>query len=104
MKIKATVCLFVTLLMVVSAYSAGSMSLNTCDGPTGGGPVENLEVTKKVWNGEDWVDEYVAELGEKVTFNITITYSADCGYKATNIVSYFLFSFYIIFFFKEIKD
>lgn len=43
-----------------------------------------LEVTKKVWNGSEWVDDAVVEHGI-VTFNITITYHAGCGYVATDI-------------------
>ncbi|RLF32678.1 MAG: hypothetical protein DRM98_03485 [Thermoplasmata archaeon] len=50
-------------------------------------PCGEIEVTKKAWDGESWVDSYNAELGETVTFNITITYHAGCGYIATNIVA-----------------
>ena len=49
----------------------------------------DLEVSKKVWNGSAWVDHAIVDHGI-VTFNITITYHAGCGYVATdiNVVDY----------------
>jgi fimbrial isopeptide formation D2 family protein/uncharacterized repeat protein (TIGR01451 family) len=47
-----------------------------------------IEVTKKIFDGCQWVDHYDAEIGEEVLFNITITYHAgtDNCFKATDIV------------------
>jgi len=46
----------------------------------------SIDVTKKIFNGCEWVDSYDAELGEDVLFNITITYHAGCGDTLTDIV------------------
>lgn len=87
---KTAISIVLTLLIIASAFSAMSVNANelsACnDVPDGGDEiVENLEVTKEIWNGDGWVDEYTAEIGETVTFKITITYHEICGYKATNI-------------------
>jgi len=83
---KTKLSILLALLMVVSTFSVGSVNADDGCSALEGEPAGNLEVVKKIWNGTDWVDEYTAEIGEHVTFNITITYTAGCGYKATNIV------------------
>lgn len=46
----------------------------------------SIDVTKRIWNGCEWVDSYAADVGEDVLFNITITYHAgSSGYKLKNI-------------------
>jgi len=88
---KTTLSIVLTLLMIASAFSAVSVNaiqLNTCSDPPLGSTsyVENLDVTKQIWNGTAWVDEYTAEVGETVNFKIKITYHEVCGYKAKDIV------------------
>jgi len=83
---KTKLSILLALLMVVSTFSVGNVNADDGCSILEGEPAGNLEVVKKVWNGTDWVDEYTAEIGETVTFNITITYTAGCGHKATNIV------------------
>ena len=46
---------------------------------------ENLDVSKKVWDGINWVESINAEIEDVVIFNITIIYTPNCGYEATNI-------------------
>ena len=45
----------------------------------------DLEISKKIWDGSAWVDHAVVFDHGIVTFNITITYHAGCGYVATDI-------------------
>jgi fimbrial isopeptide formation D2 family protein len=86
MKNETKISIVLALMMIVSTLAVGTVNADPgCYGPLSGGPEENLEVVKKVWNGTAWADEYTAEVGESVQFKITITYYEVCGYKATNI-------------------
>lgn len=80
---KKKISIAMALLMVVSTFAIGTVNV-TADGETI--PEENLDVCKTIWNGNAWVDEYYAEVGETVTFNITVTYYENCGYLATDII------------------
>lgn len=46
-----------------------------------------IDVSKKVWNGEEWADTATHYFGESVLFNFTITYNKNCedGLWATEI-------------------
>lgn len=85
---RTKISLVMALLMIVSAVSAaGTVTANDCNFvETLGCPVENLDVVKKVWNGTAWTDEYYAEVGETVTFKITVTYTEVCGYLAKDFI------------------
>ena len=86
MKNKTKMSIILALMMIVSTFAVGTIKADECFRPLSEGPIGGpLIVEKTVWNGTEWVDEYIAEIDEHVTFNITITYTADCGFKATNI-------------------
>ena len=85
MKNKIAISIILTLLMVVSTFSvATGTTTEVCSVPEDPEPGE-IEVVKQVWNGSAWTDEYEAEVGENVSFKITITYHKTCGFKAINI-------------------
>lgn len=74
--------LVISALLVISTFGGVPLSAKGND--------ESLEVVKEVYDGEDWVNEIDAEMGETVQFRITITYHnitdpAHCHY-AKNIV------------------
>jgi len=50
--------------------------------------IRPIDVSKKVWDGTNWVEEINAQPEEIIRFNITITYNKNCqqGTLATNIV------------------
>jgi len=58
--------------LVISAFlvvsTLGGFTLNAVAAP------DSLEVVKEVFDGENWVDEIDAEIGNTVQFRITITY------------------------------
>jgi uncharacterized repeat protein (TIGR01451 family) len=49
------------------------------------GALGGLSVTKKIWDGCNWVDTLEASMGDILTFNITIVYTKICGNVATNV-------------------
>ena len=60
------ISLIIALLMIVPVFSVGVSSLE--------GEYEFGEVEKVIYDGEEWVEVYTAELGEVVHFNMTFTY------------------------------
>ena len=75
----------IALLMVTSTFTTGILATEPLDDP---GHAPGLSVSKKVWDGECWVDEIEADGGDIVRFNITIAYyqyDPVLGYKATHI-------------------
>ena len=74
--------------MIASTFVVGTANANqNVTGTTSVPDGNDLEVTKKVWNGTAWVDSITAEIGETIHFNITITYHKMCkqGYELTDI-------------------
>ncbi len=55
-------------LLIFSGFSGTAVRLNTTN-MTG-----SLDVVKKVWNGENWVDSIDAVLNDTVRFKISVTY------------------------------
>lgn len=80
MKIKTGISIIMTLLMIASTFTVVDADPGEC---------WLIEVSKKVWNGNDWVDEVDIIFGETETvrFNVTITYIKTCenGKNASNI-------------------
>ena len=66
MKIKTGISILMTLLMIASTFTVVDADPGEC---------WLIEVSKKVWNGNDWVDEVDIIFGETETvrFNVTIT-------------------------------
>ena len=62
------VMLVLSFLLTSSMFTGIAVYRNTSDFS------ESLEVVKDVFDGEEWVDEINAELGETVQFKITVTY------------------------------
>lgn len=62
------VTLIVSALMIISTISLTANEIRPSNTP------ESLEVVKEVFDGENWVNEIQAEIGEIVFFKITITY------------------------------
>ena len=97
MNIRTGICIFLTLLIILSSFTvADSINITNdkCEinaNPIGADmcPVRPINVTKQVWDSsiDGWVDYYYAELSETVVFNITITYHKNCplGKKAKDI-------------------
>jgi len=85
MKKRIGISLILALLMIVSTFAVGTVSSEICGESQNVNETNPIDVTKKVFDGEDWVDELVVEVGQELTFNITITYYKVCGYKATEI-------------------
>ena len=91
MKIKI-LAIMVTLAMIIPSTSA-IVGAETCGVQTESDkdPSEIVIVEKKIQSGENWVDNYQADLGETVKFKISITYKDSDGptgpaYKIKNIV------------------
>ena len=87
MKTKIGISLMLMLLMITSTFTiVGAADKSALDNQSCPRPID---VVKKVWDREDWVDEYEAEKDEIVTFKITITYNKNCYAPipmATNLV------------------
>ena len=68
--------LIVALLIVVPTFSLGAFGVE-----------ETLVLEKQVWDPieEEWADSIEAEMGQEVTFNITITYYNNYPHYAYNI-------------------
>jgi uncharacterized repeat protein (TIGR01451 family) len=49
------------------------------------GGTGEIGVIKKIWDGADWAESATADMGDVVTFNITIVYEPNCGNMATDI-------------------
>jgi len=83
MKIKIGISLVLALLIIVSAFTV----IYTTQGS--GGSAMPIDVSKKVWDGNDWADAVTTYYGETVRFNITITYYKNCeeGMGAGNIIT-----------------
>ncbi|RLF63968.1 MAG: hypothetical protein DRN33_03070 [Thermoplasmata archaeon] len=60
--------LVISVLLILSVFSGTAIKMNTTT-LTG-----TLEVTKKIWDGDSWVDEIEADLNDTVQFKITVTY------------------------------
>ena len=60
--------LVISVLLILSVFSGTAIKMNTTN-LTG-----SLEVVKKVWDGESWVDSIEADLGDAVQFKIIVTY------------------------------
>lgn len=85
---RTRICLFLTLLMILSSFTVvDSININNdkCEINTDAIEVVSyssypIDVTKKIWDTDiaGWVDYYYAELSETVVFNITITYHKNC--------------------------
>ena len=91
MKIKI-LTIMITLAIIISSTSA-IVGAETCGVQTESDkdPSEIVIVEKKIQSGENWVDNYQADLGETVKFKISITYKDSDGptgpaYKIKNIV------------------
>ena len=91
MKIKI-LTIMITLAIIISSTSA-IVGAETCGVQTESDkdPSEIVIVEKKIQSGENWVDDYQADLGETVKFKISITYKDSDGptgpaYKIKNIV------------------
>lgn len=74
MKIKTKISFVLALLIVVSTFTV----IDTTQGDEGGDRDLPIVVSKKVWDGNDWVDSISTYYGETVRFNITITYYKNC--------------------------
>ena len=68
MKKNLLIITLVTSVLLTSTMFSGIATKNEPD------INKNLVVLKEVWDGEDWVDYYEAEIGETVTFRINVTY------------------------------
>ena len=79
MKRKTTICIVMTLLMVVSTISLGTVNAEPDQ-------TENLTVEKYVYDGEGWVETLDADFGDILAFKIVIDYDESCGTIMTNIV------------------
>ncbi len=87
MKNKIGISIILTLLIIASSFTAVEADENNdCPGEPTGVPVEVIEVNKQIFNGSGYVDEYIAEVGETVTYKINITYHKNNGTKLTDIV------------------
>ena len=60
--------LVITVLLIGSTFSGTVADNNSTDG------LESLDVKKEVYDGENWVDEIDAEIGDLIQFRITVTY------------------------------
>ncbi len=67
MKNKTGISIFLALLMIASTFAMTSIA----DEPP---CYDSLEVVKEVWNGTAWVGEIEADVGDNVSFRITVTY------------------------------
>ena len=92
---KTTISIVLALLMIASTLSVMPVNANeltTCGVPPNGDEPtqENLEVTKMVLDGSEWVDLINAEIDDTVSFKITVTYynltDPDNPHHAKNIV------------------
>ena len=88
MKRKTTISLMLALLMIISTFSAAGLTEKSDISNVKVIIVEPIDVEKKVWDGQDWVDYYEAELSEVVSFKINVIFNAKCTYaiNATNII------------------
>jgi len=81
---KVVISLIMALMMIASTFVVVAGNINITGGPNPG-----LTVEKTVWNGEFWVDEIYADLGDTVRFKINITYykvNQTSGYRAIELV------------------
>ena len=62
------ITLVISVLLIGSMFSGTAIKMNPLNTP------DSLEVTKEVYDGQDWVDEISANIGETVQFRITVTY------------------------------
>lgn len=74
MKIKTGLSLIWALLIVVSTFTI----VDTIQGIEAESPTMPIDVSKKVWDGNDWVETITPYYGEIVKFKITITYYKNC--------------------------
>jgi len=90
-----SICI-ISMIIISSVFVVQSIQLqnegecNTNDIPTNSylesyNPPD-VEISKKIWDGIDWVDSITANIDDIIIFNITITFYEYCGYKATDIV------------------
>ena len=85
MKIKIGISLVLMLLIVASTFTVVG---NTIRSGEGRGTALPIEVSKKVWDGNNWAETVTAYYGEAVRFNVTIKYHKNCqnGLYASNII------------------
>ncbi len=60
--------LFISVFLIISTFSITAVDIRPSNTP------DSLEVVKEVFDGENWVDEIQADIGDIVLFRITITY------------------------------
>lgn len=77
MKRKMGICIVLTLLMIVSAFTVSTMAEEECEHKG------EIVFTKEVWDNDhnQWVNETDALIGEKVLFKIEATYFMDDFYN-----------------------
>ena len=85
MKAKNGICIILTLLLIASSLSY----VNTIKADNVNRDTMPIDVSKKVWDGNNWVDEITTDYGDTVKFNITITYykNTEEGIWADDIVA-----------------
>jgi len=75
MKRKTGISLMLALLIVISTFVVvGSTEINSANTSP---PQGEIDFDKEVWNGTGWDESVEAQVGETVTFKITLTYHAD---------------------------
>jgi uncharacterized repeat protein (TIGR01451 family) len=86
MKKITEISVILAIFLIISSFSnvGANPKLLSINSINGSAPID---VSKKVWDGDEWVDSVVHHYGDSVIFNITITYNKNCegGLWATMI-------------------